>query len=301
MVYGGNDVLVGGAAAQVPGHPFADLALVEIGPTREAACWSGHRTRVRPVDLGQHADGGNDLARRAIGALERVLFDESALHRMKCAVAPGQSLDRRYLSIAHGERERQAGKHVAAVDQHRAGTACPVVASLFRSGEADTLSQRIEQRRPRFDGDVVRSAIDVEPQRHRPQRIAGGEHRRGGRRAGWRIDQTSSELRRKKHDAAPSVRSSGEQRVNSSRSVSRQVAASRRRFQRRNIHTVQIQSLELSHALRWSFAFWRNDAVEARSMTRAAEALGLTPSDVDRAIARLETRVGVRLLERPAR
>src|SRR5271163_1249171 len=41
--------------------------------------------------------------------------------------------------------------------------------------------------------------------------------------------------------------------------------------------------------------------VEARSMVRAAEALGLTPSGVGRAVARLETRVGVRLLERTTR
>src|ERR1700721_4521830 len=41
--------------------------------------------------------------------------------------------------------------------------------------------------------------------------------------------------------------------------------------------------------------------VEAKSMGRAAEALGLTPSGVGRAIARLETRVGVRLLERTTR
>jgi DNA-binding transcriptional LysR family regulator len=41
--------------------------------------------------------------------------------------------------------------------------------------------------------------------------------------------------------------------------------------------------------------------VEARSMAHAAEALGLTPSGVGRAIARLESRVGVRLLERTTR
>lgn len=41
--------------------------------------------------------------------------------------------------------------------------------------------------------------------------------------------------------------------------------------------------------------------VEAGSMTRAAEALGLTPSGVGRAVARLESRVGVRLLERTTR
>jgi DNA-binding transcriptional LysR family regulator len=41
--------------------------------------------------------------------------------------------------------------------------------------------------------------------------------------------------------------------------------------------------------------------VEAGSMTRAAEALGLTPSGVGRAIQRLEARVGVRLLHRTTR
>jgi hypothetical protein len=163
MAYGGNDVLIGGAAAQVSAHPFTDLALVEISPTREAACRSSRRAGARPIDLGQHADRGNDLTGSAIAALERVVFDESALHRMKCAVAPDQPLDRRDLSIAHGERERQAGKHPATVDQHRAGTACTVVATLFRSGEADTFSQRIEQRRPRLDGDVAQSAIDAKP------------------------------------------------------------------------------------------------------------------------------------------
>jgi DNA-binding transcriptional LysR family regulator len=41
--------------------------------------------------------------------------------------------------------------------------------------------------------------------------------------------------------------------------------------------------------------------VEAGGMARAAEAVGLTPSGVGRAIARLEARVGVRLLDRTTR
>ena len=41
--------------------------------------------------------------------------------------------------------------------------------------------------------------------------------------------------------------------------------------------------------------------VEAGSMTRAAEALGLSPPAVSRALARLEQRIGVRLLERTTR
>ncbi|MDQ0458236.1 LysR family transcriptional regulator [Rhizobium paknamense] len=41
--------------------------------------------------------------------------------------------------------------------------------------------------------------------------------------------------------------------------------------------------------------------VEAGTMARAAEALGMTASGVGRAIARLETRIGIRLLERTTR
>lgn len=41
--------------------------------------------------------------------------------------------------------------------------------------------------------------------------------------------------------------------------------------------------------------------VEAGSITRAAEALSLTPSGVGRAVQRLETRIGVRLLDRTTR
>src|SRR5260370_33284844 len=41
--------------------------------------------------------------------------------------------------------------------------------------------------------------------------------------------------------------------------------------------------------------------VEGGNFARAAEALGLTPSGLSRAIARLETRIGVRLLDRTTR
>ena len=41
--------------------------------------------------------------------------------------------------------------------------------------------------------------------------------------------------------------------------------------------------------------------VEAGNFARAGEALGLTPSGVSRAVARLEARVGVRLFDRTPR
>src|ERR1700733_4031562 len=41
--------------------------------------------------------------------------------------------------------------------------------------------------------------------------------------------------------------------------------------------------------------------VEGGSFARAADALGLSPSGVSRAVGRLETSIGVRLLARPTR
>ena len=41
--------------------------------------------------------------------------------------------------------------------------------------------------------------------------------------------------------------------------------------------------------------------VEAGNFARAGEALGLTPSAISRAVARLEARLGVRLFERTPR
>src|ERR1700740_930608 len=41
--------------------------------------------------------------------------------------------------------------------------------------------------------------------------------------------------------------------------------------------------------------------VETGSFVRAAASLGITPSGVSRAVARLEQRVGIRLFDRPAR
>ena len=42
-------------------------------------------------------------------------------------------------------------------------------------------------------------------------------------------------------------------------------------------------------------------AAEARSFTRAAHQLGISPSGISKAISRLESRHGIRLLQRTAR
>src|SRR4029077_17727526 len=64
-----DDVLVAGAAAQIPGDALADLPL-------------GWRRRVVEERHGRH-----DHARRAVAALQAVLLPESLLQRMQLAVA----------------------------------------------------------------------------------------------------------------------------------------------------------------------------------------------------------------------
>jgi DNA-binding MarR family transcriptional regulator len=59
-----------------------------------------------------------------------------------------------------------------------------------------------------------------------------------------------------------------------------------------------------AHDLRWPLIGGCHSADGGRGswlMTRAADALGLTPSGVGRAIQRLEARIGVRLLDRTTR
>src|SRR5206468_2798305 len=71
---GSDDVRIGAAATDVATHELADL-LVRPG---SSFC--------------QQRDGGHDLARRAITALEPIVADERLLERVKAAVAP-QALD----------------------------------------------------------------------------------------------------------------------------------------------------------------------------------------------------------------
>ena len=134
-----DDVRIGGAAAEIAAHVFADV-VVAAG--------------VALVDAG---DRRHDLAGRAVAALEGVLVDEGLLHRMQLAVRSARPSMVVTGAALHRDRKRQAGEHAPAVDQHRAGAALAVVAALLRAGEAEVLAQRIEQRRAR----VERTADDL--------------------------------------------------------------------------------------------------------------------------------------------
>jgi hypothetical protein len=99
-------------------------------------------TRPAGLDLLQHPHRRDDLARRAVAALEAVARDERPLHRMQLPVR-GQPLGRDDLGAVVPDSERETAIDPMAVEQDRAGTALPVVAALLRAGDGQALAQRV--------------------------------------------------------------------------------------------------------------------------------------------------------------
>jgi hypothetical protein len=111
------------------------------------------------VAFGDAADGGHDLARRAETALHAVMIDEGLLDRME-RVSFRQSLDRRDLgAVVHGG-QCQARDDPPAVEEHRARTACTLIAALLRAGEIESLAQDVEQGLSRIE--LQRMALTVD-------------------------------------------------------------------------------------------------------------------------------------------
>src|SRR5436305_231995 len=123
----GNDADVTAAAADVAAHPLADLVV-------------GIR-----VPFAQQRDGGADLPRGAVAALETVIADEGGLHRIEAA-AGGEAFDRDDRLILMHRRERDAGVDAPAVDEHGACATCALVAAFLRAREVEVLAQRVEER-----------------------------------------------------------------------------------------------------------------------------------------------------------
>ena len=57
-------------------------------------------------------------------------------------------------------REAEAGIDALAVHQHRAGATLAMVAPLFHTGKVEMFTQRVEQRRPRVEIELLASPID---------------------------------------------------------------------------------------------------------------------------------------------
>src|SRR5207245_4298394 len=104
---------------------------------------------------------GTDLSRRAIAALKAVVLDERSLDRMQL-FAVRQSFDGRDLvTLVHG-REGKTRVHAPAVDQNRARAALAVIASFFRTGQMQSLTQGVEQCRAWIDVQRVIFAVDLQ-------------------------------------------------------------------------------------------------------------------------------------------
>ena len=75
------------------------------------------------------------------------MIDEGLLHGMQLATRLGQTLDGRYLTHAERHGQREAREVTPPLDEHRAGAALAVIATLLRAGKIEVLAKRIEQGR----------------------------------------------------------------------------------------------------------------------------------------------------------
>src|SRR5512135_2390708 len=158
VLHRGDDVLVAGAAAEIPLEPVPDL---RVG-----------RLRVRREEVARR----QDHARRAEAALEAVLLAERLLHGVELPVRR-EALDRRDLRAVGLDREHRAGLDGLAVEEHGARSALARVAADVGPGQAQRLPEVVDEEQPRLD--LVAAAGAVDGDRHRKTH-AGPPVGRGG-------------------------------------------------------------------------------------------------------------------------
>ncbi len=126
--------MVAGAAADVAFELLADGAVVEI------VALAAH-----------HVDRGHDHARRAVAALQAVIFAERFLHRMQRPVRRRQTLDGEHIGAFELQRQHGAGLDRLAVDVNDAGAALRGVAADMGAGQPQVFAQQLHQQRARID------------------------------------------------------------------------------------------------------------------------------------------------------
>src|SRR5262249_54097067 len=103
----------------------------------------------------------HEKPRRAEAALQAVIVDERLLQRMQL-VAVRQAFDGADLPAFGLHRKHQAGAHGLAIEQHRAGTAHPVLAADMGAGLAAVVAARIDQGATWMDADAVVAPVERE-------------------------------------------------------------------------------------------------------------------------------------------
>jgi hypothetical protein len=71
-----------------------------------------------------------------------------------------EPFDRRDLAPIALGGQHQARKHTPPIDQHRAGSACALVAALLGAGKCQSLTEDIQQRVSAGDTQLIRHTIN---------------------------------------------------------------------------------------------------------------------------------------------
>ena len=131
-----KDLIIAGATAEVPGHPFFDLIL------------SGFRVLV------EERLGGHDLSRRADPALEPAVLNESLLQWVELTLfcEPLDGFD--ILALA-GNGKGQTRTHKAPIDNHAASAANADAATFLGPGEPDVIPQNLQKQPVGFQLQVM--------------------------------------------------------------------------------------------------------------------------------------------------
>src|SRR6185369_14587740 len=106
-----------------------------------------------------------DHTGRAEAALKSMVLAEARLQRRE-AFIPRQSLDSDDFAALGLHRQYKTAPYSLAIDQHRAGTANPVLAADMRTGQPQMMTQAIGQRQTRFDCNFDLAPIDLETNLH---------------------------------------------------------------------------------------------------------------------------------------
>jgi len=117
-----------------------------------------HRAWPAGLGLAQHAGRRAELSRRTVAALECVVRDERPLEGMQ-GLAICKPLDGDDLGVLVRDGEREAAVYTPAIEQDGTGTALTVVAAFLGTGESETFTQRVQERRPGIDDKPMRCPV----------------------------------------------------------------------------------------------------------------------------------------------
>ena len=144
VAYGGDDILVSGAAAE------------------HAAQRVLYRRVVGSVLPSEQVGRRHQHARRADAALGRAMQVKGLLEPGQAAARRFQPLDGQHLAPLDLSHRRHAGTDLAAVQQHRAGAAIARIAADLGAGHRQLFTEHVGEAPDRVGADLGRVAVEGE-------------------------------------------------------------------------------------------------------------------------------------------